>query len=70
MCKIECKDCECCLEYANAKVYLIEYKCLCCNNNYQENFDENLNEQFANTYKFPNDDIKKFILFFRKGAYP
>ena len=28
---------------------LIEYKCLCCNKNYQHRFDEKLDEQFFNT---------------------
>ena len=28
----------------NVKDDLIEYKCLCCNNNYQQKFDEKLNE--------------------------
>ena len=27
---------ECCLEYKNVKHDLIEYKCLCCNKNYQK----------------------------------
>ena len=29
-------------------------------------FDENLKEQFANTYKFSNYDINKFILLWPK----
>ena len=41
---------------------LIEYRCLCCNND-QQNFDEKLNKLFFNTYT-------KFILFQRKGIYP
>ena len=31
----ECKYCNCFLEYINFKDDLIEYKCLCCNKNYQ-----------------------------------
>ena len=27
-------------EYANFKADLIEYKCVCCNKNYQQKFDE------------------------------
>ena len=27
-------------EYANFKDNLIEYKCVCCNKNYQQKFDE------------------------------
>ena len=29
--KIKCKDCNCFLEYENAKDNLIKYKCLSCN---------------------------------------
>ena len=34
------------LEYINFKDDLIEYKCLCCYKNYQQNFDEKFREQF------------------------
>ena len=30
------------LEYTNFNDDLIEYKCLCCNNHYQQKFDEKL----------------------------
>ena len=34
---IKCKYCNsCCIEYTNAKVDLTEYKCLCCNKDYQK----------------------------------
>ena len=42
----------------------------CCNKNYQKILDENLKKRFANTYKFVNHDINKFILLLRKGVYP
>ena len=49
-CKYRHNDqkCETCsfLEYTNFKYNLIEYKCLCCNKNYQEKFDENLKKLF------------------------
>ena len=44
-------------------------KSLCCYQNYQKNFDENLKKRYFNTYKFSNYDINKFNLFLRKGAY-
>ena len=31
----------------NVKNNLIKYKCLCCNKNYRETFDENLKERFC-----------------------
>ena len=49
---------------------LIEYKYLCWNKNYQQKFNENLKEQFFNTYKFSNHDNNKFLLLLRKGVYP
>ena len=33
-CGIEYKDCKCCLEYANSKDDLIEYKCFLCSQGY------------------------------------
>ena len=35
---IKYKDWDCFLEYTNIKGDLIEYKCLCCNNNYENSF--------------------------------
>ena len=39
-CGITHKVCNCFFEYANFRDDLIEYKCLCCNKNYQQKFDE------------------------------
>ena len=61
-CRIKYKYCDCFLEYTNLKDDLIEYKCLCCNKNYQQKFDEKLMEQFFNTHKFCNHDNNKNIL--------
>ena len=35
ICGIRYKYCDCSVEYINFKDNLIEYKCLCCNKNYQ-----------------------------------
>ena len=61
-CRIKYKYYNCFPECTNFKDELIEYKCLCCNKNYQHKFDEKLKEQFFNTYKFSNHDNNKFIL--------
>ena len=45
-CRNKYKYCNCFLEYPNFKDYLIEYKGLCCNKNYQHKFDEKLMERF------------------------
>ena len=38
---IKYKYCDCFLEYTIFKDNLVEYKCLCCNKNCQQTFDEN-----------------------------
>ena len=48
-CRIKYNYCDCFLEYINFKDDLAEYKCLRCNKNYQQKFDEKLKEQFFNT---------------------
>ena len=58
------------LEYTNFKDNSIEYKCLCCNKNNQQKFDEKLKERFINTYKFSNQDNIKFIFLLQKCDYP
>ena len=63
-CGIKCKNCDC-LEYANFKIM----KCLYCNDNSQNNFDKNFKKTFANTYKFSNHDIDKFVLLRRIYVY-
>ena len=67
--KIECKDCDCFLEYESIKDNLIKYKCLSCNKNYSNKLDEELKIRFKNTFRFSNNDINKFILLLRKGVY-
>ena len=68
--KIKRTNCNtCCLKYTKAKADVIGYKCLCCNKVYQKKFDEKLMKRFANTYKFGNHDINKFVLLLQKGVY-
>ena len=43
-CGIKYKYCDRFLEYANFRDDLIDFKCFCCNKNYQYNFDEKLKE--------------------------
>ena len=67
---IKCKACDCFLEYTNLKDNLIKSKCLCCKNNYQKTFDENIKKKTFNTYKFSNHDTNNFILLLQKDIYP
>ena len=69
-CGIRYEVCECFLEYTNFKDDLIEFRCFCCNKNYQQKFDEKLKERFFNPYKFSNHDNNKFILLLPKGVSP
>ena len=57
-------------EYKNFKDNLIDYKCLCCNKNYQHKFDEKSKERFFNKYKFAKQNYIKFNLLFLKGFHP
>ena len=50
------------LEYTNVKDDLIVYKYLSSNRNHQKKFDENLRKKFADTIKFSNRAVNKFIL--------
>ena len=43
---------------------------LSCNKDYSNKIDDKLKKQFKNTFKFSNNDMNKFILLLRKGAYP
>ena len=54
----------------NFKGGSIEHKCLFCNNNYWQKFDEKLKEKYFNIYKFFNHDNIELILFLWKGVYP
>ena len=44
------------------------FKCSKCNKNHNKDFNKDLINRFANTYKFCDGDINKFILFLRKGV--
>ena len=68
--KIKCKDCNCFFEYESVKDNLIKYKCLSCNKDHSNKLDEKLKKRFKNAFKFSNNDINTFILFFRKGFNP
>ena len=68
--KINCKDCDCFLEYKSVKENLIRYECLSCNKDYSNKLDEKLKKKFKKTFQFFNNDINKFVLLLRKGVYP
>ena len=52
----------------NLKDNLIEYKCLRCNKNCHQKFDEYFKKRFFNACRFSTHDIIKFILLLPKGS--
>ena len=46
------------------------FKCIDCEKEYEKEFNKELVERFANTYKFCDNDLNKFIMLLRKGVYP
>ena len=46
------------------------FKCIGCEKEYEKEFNNELIERFANTYKFCDNDLNKFIMLLRKGVYP
>ena len=46
------------------------FKCIDCEKEYEKEFNKELIERFANTYKFCDNDLNKFIMLSRKGVYP
>ena len=48
----------------------LTFKCIDCEKEYEKEFNKELVERFANTYKFCDNDLDKFIMLLRKGVYP
>ena len=65
-----CIDCKSCLDYMTTKDEQLIFRCFSCKKNYEDDFNKELIQRFANTYEFCNGDLNKFILLLRKGAYP
>ena len=66
----KCVNCKCCLDYMRTKNEKLIFKCFNCKQNYEKDFITELIKRFANTYKFCNKNLNKFILLLRKGVYP
>ena len=66
----KCLDCNSCLDYIKIKTEKLLLKCFNCNSYYKKKFNKDLIKKFKNTYSFCNNDLNKFILLLRKGAYP
>ena len=60
----KCKDCKSELHYMSVKDNQLIFQCLDC----KKNYNKELIKRFANTYRFCDRDINKFILLLRKGV--
>ena len=64
---IKCKSNLCFVRATNEKLI---FKCIDCEKKYEKELNKELIERFANTYKFCDNDLNKFIMLLRKGVYP
>ena len=64
---IKCKSNLCFVRAINEKLI---FKRIDCEKEYEKEFNKELLERFANTYKFCDIDLDKFIMLLRKGIYP
>ena len=46
------------------------FKCIDCEKEYEKGFNKELLERFSNTYEFCCNNLNKFLILLRKGAYP
>ena len=65
--RIKCKFNLCFVRVINEKLI---FKCIDCEKEYEKEFNKELIERFANTCKFCDNDLDKFIMLLRKGVYP
>ena len=65
----KCTNCKLHLGYISIKDNQILVRCFSCKKNCEKDFNKELIKRFANTYKFCNKDLNKFILLLRKGVY-
>ena len=65
-----CIDCKSFLDYMTINDEQLIFRCFSCKKNNKKDFNKELIKRFANTYRFYNKDLNKFILLLRKGVYP
>ena len=65
----KCIKCKSNLCFVRAMNVTLLFKCIDCEKEYEKEINKELIERFANTYKFCNNDINKFIMLLRKGVY-
>ena len=65
----ECKDCKSYLAYMTTKDEKLIFRCFSCKKNYEQDFNKDLIQRFANIYEFCNGDLNKFILLLSKKLF-
>ena len=65
-----CIDCKSCVDYMTTKDEQLRFRCFRCKKDYEQDFNKELIERFANIYEFCNGDLNKFSLLLKKGVYP
>ena len=63
-------NCKSDISYMKVMDKTLIFRCFNCKKNYRKEIDKELIERFANTYKFCNNDLNKFVMLLRKGVYP
>ena len=66
----KCNKCKSNLCFVNAMNEKLIFKCIYCEKDYAKEFNKELIERFANTYKFCDNDLNKVLILLRKGVYP
>ena len=66
---VKCTDCKLHFDYMSIKDNQLIFRCFGCKKNYEKDFNKELIKRFANTHRFCNKDLNKFILLLRKGVY-
>ena len=65
----KCVDCKSDLSYMKVMDETLIFRCFNCQKSYKKEINKELIERFASSYKFCNNDLDKFVMLFRKGAY-
>ena len=63
----KCDKCKSNLCFVNAMNEKLIFKCIDCEKEYEKEFNKELVERFANTYKFCDNELNKFIMLYMGG---
>ena len=66
----KCIKCKSNLCFVRAIKEKLIFKCIDCEKEYKKEFNKELVERLANTYKFCDNDLNRFIMLLRKCVYP